>query len=150
MLGAHLKCTNVYPAPGFSADATIVACEKRKGDVLLGTPTMFVDILASKLRENHDISSINYAIVGGSPVTPSLVNAARTELKATVSCVYGQTETCGGTFLTPIGSPDEITTNSVGYPYPGIDVKLTNEEGEIVKVGETGELCSKSEFLFDG
>lgn len=35
-------------------------------------------------------------------------------------------------------------------PYPGIDAKIINEAGEIVKIGETGELCTKSEFIFSG
>ena len=149
-MGAYEKCTNVFPAPGFSADAAIIAAEKYKANVLLGTPTMFVDILGSKIRANHDISSIDYAIVGGSPVTPSLAAAARDELQTYICCVYGMTEVSGGLFLTPFGAGDEITCNSVGYAYPGVTAKLINEAGEIVKVGETGELCAKSEFNFDG
>ena len=34
---------------------------------------MFNDIVNSPIRKNHDISSLSYAIVGGSPATPALV-----------------------------------------------------------------------------
>ena len=64
---------SVYPAPGFNADLAIKAIEKRGTTHLIGTPTMFNDIVNSPIRKNHDISSLSYAIVGGSPATPALV-----------------------------------------------------------------------------
>ena len=64
---------SVYPAPGFNADLAIKAIEKRKTTHLIGTPTMFNDIVNSPIRKNHDISPLSYAIVGGSPATPALV-----------------------------------------------------------------------------
>ena len=150
MLGAYNKCTNVFPSPGFNSDAAIIAGEKRKANILIGTPTMFLDILGSKILNNHDLSSLTYAVLGGSPATPSLVRAAGEKLGTSMGVAYGMTETCGATFITPFGSGDDITTNTVGYPSPGITAKLIDEAGEIVKVGETGELCTKSIFTFGG
>lgn len=109
-----MKATNVFPSPGFSADAAILAAEKRKATILLGTPTMFLDIIASKIRKSHDISSLNYAVLGGSPVSPSLAMAARDKLGTNICCVYGMTETTGGSFLTPFCSTDDILFHTVG------------------------------------
>ena len=64
---------SIYPAPGFNADLAIKSIEKRNATHLIGTPTMFNDIVNSPIRKNHDISSLSYAIVGGSPATPALV-----------------------------------------------------------------------------
>ena len=41
---------------------------------------MFSDILNHPLRAERDISSLKYAVVGGSPVTPSLVRQAESQL----------------------------------------------------------------------
>jgi acyl-CoA synthetase (AMP-forming)/AMP-acid ligase II len=58
----------------------IKCIEKYGGTHLIGTPTMFSDILNNPLRKQHDISSLAYAIVGGAPVTPSLAKTAEEEL----------------------------------------------------------------------
>ena len=56
------------------------AIQKRKCTDIAGTPTMFSDILNHPLRAERDISSLKYAVVGGSPVTPSLVRQAESQL----------------------------------------------------------------------
>ena len=67
--------TNVYPAPGFSAEASIKSIEKRGCTMLIGTPTMFTDILHHPLRKELDMSSLNLALVGGAPATPAMVSS---------------------------------------------------------------------------
>ena len=110
-----MKGTNVYPSPGFSADAAIRSAEARKATTLLGTPTMFIDIIQSKIRKDHDLSSLKYAVLGGAPISPSLAISARDELNTLICCAYGATETTGGSFLTPFGTPDDILYSTVGY-----------------------------------
>ena len=77
---------SVYPAPGFNADLAIKAIEKRKTSHLIGTPTMFNDIVNSPIRKNHDISPLSYAIVGGSPATPSLVRLVLNSYPEHLNC----------------------------------------------------------------
>ena len=42
--------------------------------MLIGTPTMFTDILHHPLRKELDMSSLNLALVGGAPATPAMVS----------------------------------------------------------------------------
>ena len=41
LFGCLHKYPNVFPSPGFSAAAGILATEKHKATFILGTPTMF-------------------------------------------------------------------------------------------------------------
>ena len=66
------------------------AIETRKATHLIGTPTMFTDMVNNKLRLEHDISSLSYAIVGGAPVTPALVKQAEIELDLMMAVGYGK------------------------------------------------------------
>jgi len=67
---------------------------------------MFIDIVNDPSLADHDTSSLSYAIVGGAPVTPSLVQTAEKELNVQMSVGYGMTENSCATFLTPIGSSE--------------------------------------------
>lgn len=114
-MGCWLKATAVYPSPGFNADAAIRSGAARKATMLLGTPTMFIDIIGSTIRKDHDLSSLKYAVLGGAPISPSLAKAARDEFGTSICCGYGSTETTGATFNTPFGTTDDILLNTVGY-----------------------------------
>ena len=86
---------------------------------------MFSDILNHPLRAERDISSLKYAVVGGSPVTPSLVRQAESQLGfyffklnlvmifinlgLQIAVGYGMTENTCGTFLVPHGSNEDVT-----------------------------------------
>jgi acyl-CoA synthetase (AMP-forming)/AMP-acid ligase II len=75
------------------------AIHDRKCTDLIGTPTMFSDILNSPVRDKYNISSLSYAVVGGAPVTPSLVRQSQKELDMKISVGYGMTENTCGSFL---------------------------------------------------
>ena len=116
ILGCVKKIPNIFPSPGFSSDAAISSTAKWKATMLLGTPTMFVDVLGNPaLRSGEfDVSSLSHAILGGSPVTPTLAKAAKEELGTQIAVAYGMTETTGASFVTPFGIEDEIALNTVG------------------------------------
>ena len=114
LMGCWLKGTVIYPSPGFNAEAAIRSGAARKATMLLGTPTMFIDIIGSKIRKEHDLTSLKYAVLSGAPVSPSLAKAAKEDLGTSICVGYGATETTGGTFLTPFGTSDDILLNTVG------------------------------------
>ena len=149
--GTLLGASQVYPAPGFNAEAAVKAIEKQQATHLIGTPTMFNDIVNCPIKSDHDISSLSYAIVGGAPVTPALVKQAEVELDCTISVGYGMTENTCGTFLSPLGSEPEIVCETVGLPIPGVEgIVIDPETEEILPEGEIGELCTRGFVLFQG
>ena len=151
LTGALNTQTNVYPAPGFSAEHSIKSIEKRGCTMLIGTPTMFTDILHHPSRTEHDMTSLDLALVGGAPATPAMVLTAKKEFNCRVGVGYGMTENSCATFITPPGLPDDIVVSTVGLPIPGVDGKVIDPETEeTLPEGEIGELCTKGFVVFEG
>jgi len=111
---------------------------------------MFSDIVNDPSRKDHDISSLRYAIVGGAPVTPSLVRISEKELDLKIAVGYGMTENTCGTFLVPHGSNEDVTCNTVGSAMPGVEAKIIDNNENTLERGEIGELVTKGYFVFNG
>lgn len=56
-----------------------------------------------------------------------------------ISNGYGQTESAGGTLTFDIDKPYDNTP--VGKPAPGLEALIVDEDGNMVRQGEEGELC---------
>jgi len=85
-------------------------------------------LVFSKWREGVG-GRLRYFVSGGAPLSPVLSYAF---LGAGISILqgYGMTETC----IVAANRPDDNKVGSVGLPFPGIDVKL-DEENEILMRG---------------
>ena len=80
--GAVTGGKNVFPAPGWNPKATLNAIKNEKCDLMLGTPTMFVDMFQTvdkepELKEN--LKSLETAIVGASLMPAEYVKKANDE-----------------------------------------------------------------------
>jgi fatty-acyl-CoA synthase len=94
---------------------------------------------------------LQYAVLGGSPVSKVLAKRAKETIGCDVTIVYGMTENSGGTFQTPMGKLDETGfIETVGEAYQGVQAKIIDKEGNTVPKGTIGELCTKGYFVFTG
>ena len=57
--------TNVVPCPSFNGSACVDAISEEKCTSIYGTPTMFVDILASARQKKPDVSHVETGIMAG-------------------------------------------------------------------------------------
>ena len=62
---------------------------------------------------------------------------------------YGSTE-CGGFATFHSDKSDEYEDGIIGIPCPGAEAKIVNENGDVVPRGETGQLCTRSSWRFNG
>jgi len=70
---------------------------------------------------------------------------------ADVAIVFGQTESNGGITYTQPSDSFQRKSETVGFPYPHVDVKIINPAtGEVVPVGERGELCCRGFLVMAG
>ncbi len=93
-------------------------------------------LLFGPMRDQRGARRLRYAFTGGAPLAHEIILFYR-GLGVNLKQLYGQTENCA--FC--CGQPDDgVKLGTVGLPYPGVEVRLT-EEGEIV---------SRSEALFAG
>jgi fatty-acyl-CoA synthase len=67
-----------------------------------------------------------------------------------ITIAYGMTETSPVSFQSSTTDPLDKRTTTVGQIQPHLEVKLVDPLGEIVPVGETGELCTRGYSVMKG
>jgi len=98
----------------------------------------------------YDLSSLEVLAYGGSPMAPELVRRTRKLLPNVklLQC-YGLSETG---FLTGLEDREHVEGKllSCGRPCPGIDLRIEDETGKEVEVGQHGELVARGANVMRG
>ena len=115
-----------------------------------GVPTMFILELNHPSFTSYDLSSLRTGELGGAPCPVEVLHRIRTEMGCNVLIGYGMTETSPTLSLTSFDDDELLRAETVGKPLPGVEVKVLNEQGEEVKVGEIGELVCRTFGLMKG
>ncbi|CAG8895044.1 unnamed protein product [Penicillium egyptiacum] len=141
----------VFPSETFDPKAVLHAISDEKCTALHGVPTMFEAILSVPKPSNFDTSNLRTGIIAGAPVPRPLMKRLFAELNMTeYTSSYGLTEaspTCFNAFTT-----DSIHTRltTVGKVLPHARAKIIDAQGNIVPVGQRGELCMAGYQLTKG
>jgi fatty-acyl-CoA synthase len=69
---------------------------------------------------------------------------------AEITIAYGMTETSPVSFQSSTTDPLDKRTTTVGRIQPHLEVKIVDPLGNIVPVGETGELCTRGYSVMQG
>jgi long-chain acyl-CoA synthetase len=89
-------------------------------------------LLFAPLRDQRGARRVRYGFTGGAPLAPEIFLFYR-GLGINLKQIYGQTENSAYC----CGQPDDaVKLGTVGLPYPGVELRLT-DEGEIVTRGPT-------------
>jgi fatty-acyl-CoA synthase len=134
----------VYPAEGFDPLATLrtVASERCTG--LHGVPTMFIAMLDHPDFAHHDLSALRTGIMAGSPCPVEVMKRVVSQMNMReVTIAYGMTETSPVSFQSSTDDPLEKRVSTVGRIHPHVEVKIVDDEGRIVALGQPGELLTR-------
>ncbi|MEW6621395.1 MAG: class I adenylate-forming enzyme family protein [bacterium] len=93
------------------------------------------------LKTKIDLSSLRYYICGGSPLDEAIIEKFKSKYDVYINQVYGLTEVGYITF-----NKNKTKINSMGNILPGIDFKIINDNGELCKANEPGELIVKDSY----
>lgn len=156
MVLAVLACvsvgsTMVFPGEAFDPAATLAAVDKERCTALHGVPTMFIAELDLPNFDKYDLSRLRTGIMAGSPCPIETMKrvVAKMNLRE-ITIAYGMTETSPVSFQSSTTDPLDKRTTTVGQIQPHLEVKLVDPLGEIVPVGETGELCTRGYSVMKG
>lgn len=130
----------IVPMASFDIPQVIRHIEQDRINFLPGPPTIYQSLLAAKAQSDFDTSSLRGAATGAASVPPELIRRMRSELGLvdTVTA-YGMTE-CSTITSCRRGDDAELIATSVGKAIPGLQVRITGEDGQEVARGETGEI----------
>ncbi|NXM72378.1 ACSF2 synthetase, partial [Serilophus lunatus] len=141
VMALHGSCC-IFSSPSFEGKAALEAVSREKCSHILGTPTMFIDMLHQPDFDSFDLSSLQGGVVGGSSVPPEIMKMIMTKMHMSELMVaYGTTENSPVTFMGfPKDSMDQ-KTKTVGYIFPHTEAKIEDPEtGQPVPLNVPGEL----------
>ncbi|MGE7927788.1 class I adenylate-forming enzyme family protein [Lysinibacillus xylanilyticus] len=140
MAGVFVGSTNVL-TPTFTPDLFIDSIEQERTTHFFGAPVAYLLTAQQPRLQTTDLSSMKWWAYGGAPLSQNevrhLQKAFRTE---NLTCVYGLTEAGpNGSIL--FGDEHATKAGSVGRRAPlGAELRIINDNGEDVGVGDVGEI----------
>jgi acyl-CoA synthetase (AMP-forming)/AMP-acid ligase II len=114
-----------------------------------GVPTQLALMLRDPAFDEFDLTSVQYIIAGGGPITPGLAEEARRRFGARLATRYSCTE-AGIGLGTAFDDPDEDAIISVGRPHASVELALRDGDGRLVSGSDIGEVCLRSPAVMSG
>jgi acyl-CoA synthetase (AMP-forming)/AMP-acid ligase II len=129
-------------------DFLISAIGKYKPNAIVNVPTIFLELLKRPKFRSLDFSGVEWFLSGAAPFPPEYIKEFESVVgEGKLIEVLGMTETSPVHMSLPRYGKKK--PGSVGIPFPDTEVKLVDPEtGEIVPVGEPGELVVKGPKVF--
>ncbi len=136
--------------PKFDASGLLKTIHKQKPTVFPGAPTIYIGLMNHPDISQYDLSSIKGAISGSAPLPVEVIEKFEEKTGGKIVEGYGLTETSPVTHVNFLWD-NEIVKGSIGVPWPGTDAAIFSlESGEILPVGEVGELAIKGPQVMKG
>jgi fatty-acyl-CoA synthase len=156
MVLANLACLThgsamVFPSEGFEARAVLETVEAERCTALHGVPTMFIAELDHPDFRRFDLSSLRTGIMAGSPCPAEIMRRCIAEMKlAEITIAYGMTETSPVSFQSSTDTAFDRRVGTVGTILPHLEVKIVDEAGRVVPLGQSGELLTRGYSVMRG
>jgi len=149
--GARFGTTLIFPPPGrWDPEAHLRLTAEHGVTSWSGVPTQFWRMLEHPDFESIDLSALTLVSSGGAPFPPELMRVLNEKIPtANLTNGYGMTECMGaGTALS--GERYHTHRESVGVPWPTMELQIRDEERNVLAEGEIGEICQRGAFTFVG
>lgn len=141
----------VHRSIGFDAEEllSIIDQEKITFTSLIPTHYHLILTLPDDVKQKYDVNSINQLLCSSAPATKQMKREVMEFFpNADLFEAYGSTEAGLVTILRPEDQMKKL--GSIGREVVGTDmIKLLDEQGKPVQVGEVGELYSRGPMMFD-
>lgn len=147
---------------GLNAGATMIMHEKfdpfriwqtldlEQCTILMGVPTMYQRLLNQweQMERKPDLKTMRVFISGSGPLLETQFNRFEQATGFRILERYGMTE-AGMITSNTIDSAGR-TPKSVGYPLPGVEIRVVSDQGHDVAPGEVGEVWTRGDSIFPG
>ena len=115
-------------------------------------PAVMLFMLQHPKVKETDFSSLRRLYYGASPIAEDLLTQARAVFGCQFFQLYGLTETVGAATCLPDAAHDPALgkLRACGVPYPGIEIRVVDEQGADVPAGSVGEVVIRSGVVMKG
>ena len=123
--------------------------------IFMGVPTLYVRLLAESGLDQHAVRNMRLFISGSAPLLIETFTEWQTRTGHTILERYGMSETA---MLTSnpyradarFGSQRQRRGGTVGFPLPGVNLRVQDEAGHNLPIGEIGGIQVKGPNVFAG
>ncbi len=141
--GLNWLITNPRDMPGFVKEL------KASGfTAVTGVNTLFNGLLNTPGFEDVDFSRLHMTLGGGMAVQRAVAERWKKVTGCTLAEAYGLTETAPAVCINPLDLKEY--NGSIGLPIPSTDVAIWSEEGQVLPMGEVGELMVRGPQVMKG
>jgi len=138
LLAGCLFGSKAYVLPTFDLQRIAEVIREGRPNMILGVPTMFVNILNSPHMKDVDMSCLKFANCGAGALPDELALEWERRTGFRMAEGYGLSETSTGAITATVWS--KLKRGSVGHPFPNTLVGIVNENLEFLPLGEEGEV----------
>ncbi len=128
---------------GFSPKTFLPALAQYKATAFSGVPTVYAILNSLPDAENYDLSALRFCICGAAPMPVEVFNTFEKKYKAFILEGYGLSEGTCASSINPLGGKRKI--GSIGIPLRGQDMKIFDDTGAELPLGEVGEIVVRGE-----
>ncbi len=156
---AHIGVALLLPMPlllGYRFHPVVMGqlIEKYGATWVMGSITAYIALMNEPSIDDFDLSSLSKLWSGGQAVSPTTVEQLERKFGAYVHNLYGLTEVTSESHAVPAARRAPVDPKSgalsVGPPVSGYVVRVVDDEGKDVPVGEVGELVMQSPSVVPG
>jgi acyl-CoA synthetase (AMP-forming)/AMP-acid ligase II len=152
--GLHARGGSVVLQQQFDAAEAVRLIPDERITLVHLAPVMLRALL-DEVTDARALENLRTVIYAAAPMTVSTLKRALSLLpRAGFVNLYGQTEAIVSGLpreMHDIDGPDaDDALHSVGFPFPGVRVRIVGDDDRDVPVGEAGEIVVRSDSLFRG
>ncbi len=141
--GENVLITNPRDFPGFVKELS-----RHKFGYFTGVNTLFNGLLNTPGFADLDFSSLQLCVGGGMAVQEAVAKKWKNVTGCPLIQGYGLTETSPTAIVVPLRMED--FTGTIGLPVPSTDVRICDDDGNDVPLGELGEICIRGPQVMEG
>jgi long-chain acyl-CoA synthetase len=141
--GHNILITNPRDIPAF-----VKELKKHPITVFTGVNTLYNALLNNDEFKKLDFSTYKIAVAGAMALQKAVAIRWKEVTGCTIVEGYGLTETSPVASCNPIDGTDR--TGTIGLPLPSTLMKMIDDDGKDVALGETGEICIKGPQVMKG
>ncbi|RQS66006.1 long-chain fatty acid--CoA ligase [Burkholderia sp. Bp8963] len=147
MLLLMLRLGGVMRLVANPRDTSTVIAEMKRAPfgVFIGVNTLFNSLVQDSALQSVEFDRTRLVVGAGASVQRAVAECWSVAGAPPITEAYGLTETSPAATFNPVGHSGDI-----GIPLPSTDVRVINDEGQVVPDGTPGELLIKGPQLFSG
>ena len=131
-------------------DPKIVVQKLPEATVFMGVPTLYVRLLAEPGLTKEAVRNMRLFVAGSAPLLLETFNLWQERTGHTILERYGMSETAMLTSNPYAAKDGERRGGTVGFPLPGVSLRVQDDEGATLPVGEIGGIQVQGPNIFKG